>query len=91
MTNGIEGINMHTANPLQRSFTTAHTRRVIDLEIEMAEALIEKDGTAFPDSTFEEGYISALKFILNQSSSNVREEYEDMMDELNGKDESEAA
>ncbi len=82
---------MHTANPLQRSFTTAHTRRVIDLEIEMAEALIENDGTAFPDSTFEEGYIAALKFVLNQSSSNVREEYEDMMDELNGKDESEAA
>ncbi|AUR82793.1 coil containing protein [Vibrio phage 1.028.O._10N.286.45.B6] len=82
---------MTMPNPLQRSFTTAHTRRVVDLEIEMAEALIEKDGTAFPDSTFEEGYIAALKFILNQSSSNVREEYEDMMDELNGKDESEAA
>ena len=81
---------MTMPNPLQRSFTTAHTRRVVDLEIEMAEALIEKDGTAFPDSTFEEGYIAALKFILNQSGSNVREEY-DMMDELNGKDESEAA
>ena len=29
---------MTMPNPLQRSFTTAHTRRVIDLEIEMAEA-----------------------------------------------------
>ncbi|WP_339376993.1 hypothetical protein [Candidatus Enterovibrio escicola] len=65
MTNGIEGLNMHIANPLQRSFTTAHTRSLIDLEIEMAEALIKKNGIAFPDYIFEKCYIAALKFILN--------------------------
>ncbi|WP_223824374.1 hypothetical protein [Candidatus Enterovibrio escicola] len=56
---------MHIANPLQRSFTTAHTRSLIDLEIEMAEALIKKNGIAFPDYIFEKCYIVALKFILN--------------------------
>ncbi|WP_223866661.1 hypothetical protein [Candidatus Enterovibrio escicola] len=45
MTNGIEGSNMHRANPLQGFFTTAQTRSMIGREIEMAEALIEK--TAF--------------------------------------------
>lgn len=70
---------------LQRAFTTPHSRGRIEREIEMAETLIENDGTAFPDSSFEEGYIAALKFVLNREGSNVREEYEDMMDELNSK------
>ncbi|MEK2041099.1 hypothetical protein WOB69_01010 [Vibrio parahaemolyticus] len=66
---------------LQRSFTTPHSYGAIDREIEMAEALIENDGTAFPDCTFEEGYIAALKFIQGRLGSNVREEYEDMVSE----------
>lgn len=70
-------------NELQRSFTTPHSCRAIEREIEMAEALIEHDGTAFPDSTFEEGYIAALKFVMNRQGSNVRDEYEDMLNEIN--------
>ncbi|MEZ8102119.1 hypothetical protein [Vibrio bivalvicida] len=70
-------------NELQRSFTTPHTYSTLEREIEMAEALIEHDGTAFPDSTFEEGYIASLKFVMNRQSSNVREEFEDLQDEVN--------
>ncbi len=66
---------------LQRSFTTPHSYSAIEREIEMAEALIENDGTAFPECSFEDGYIAALKFVLNREGSNVREEYEDMMNE----------
>ncbi len=74
-------------NELQRSFTTAHSFRALEREVEMAEALIEHDGTAFPDASFEEGYIAALMFVFNRQSSNVREEFEDLMDELNSKGE----
>lgn len=70
-------------NELQRSFTTPHSYRTLEREIEMAEALIEHDGTAFPDSTFEDGYVAALRLVLGQQGSNVREEYEDLQDELN--------
>ncbi|MCU8204420.1 hypothetical protein M2H09_03855 [Vibrio vulnificus] len=66
---------------LQRPFISVHSRRQLEREIEMAEALIEVDGTAFPDCTFEEGYIAALRFVMNMEGSNVREEYEGMMDE----------
>ncbi|MEF1255974.1 hypothetical protein [Vibrio sp. M260112] len=74
-------------NELQRSFTTPHSFRALEREVEMAEALIEHDGTAFPDASFEEGYIAALRFVLNRQGSNVREEFEDLMDELNSKGE----
>ncbi|HDZ3731964.1 TPA: hypothetical protein ACK21Z_003185 [Vibrio harveyi] len=66
---------------LQRPFTTPHSFSAIEREIEMAESLIEQEGTAFPDGTFEEGYIAALKFVQGYQGSNVREEYEAMMDE----------
>lgn len=66
---------------LQRSFTTPHSYRALEREIEMAETLIEHDGTAFPDSTFEDGYIAALKFVMCHEGSNVREEYEALMSE----------
>lgn len=72
---------------LQRPFTTPHSFSAIEREIEMAESLIEQEDTAFPDGTFEEGYIAALKFVQGYQGSNVREEYEAMMDE----DEEEAA
>lgn len=66
---------------LQRPFTTPHSFSAIEREIEMAEALVEQEGTAFPDATFEEGYIAALKFVQGYQGSNVREEYEGMMSE----------
>lgn len=69
---------------MQRNFISVHSRSDIDREIEMAEALIEHDGSSFPDSTFEEGYIAALNYVLNRQGSNVREEYEDLMNEQNG-------
>ncbi|OEE42320.1 hypothetical protein [Vibrio anguillarum] len=68
-------------NELQRSFTTPHSYRTLEREIEMAEALIEHNGTAFPDCTLEDGYIAALRFVLGMEGSNVREEYEALMDE----------
>ena len=68
-------------NELQRSFTTPHSYRTLEREIEMAEALIEAEGTAFPDCTFEDGYIAGIKFAMGREASNVREEYEGMMDE----------
>ncbi|EQB9058586.1 hypothetical protein ACYVO5_000168 [Vibrio parahaemolyticus] len=68
-------------NELQRCFTTPHSYIALEREIEMAEALIEHNGTAFPDATFEDGYIAALKFVQGRLGSNVREEYEDMVNE----------
>lgn len=72
---------------LQRSFTTPHSFTVLEREVEMAEALIAHDGTAFPDSTFEEGYIAAIKFVQGYLGSNVREEYEGMQDEIDNEGE----
>lgn len=71
-------------NELQRSFTTAHSYSAIEREIEMAQVLIDEDGTAFPDSSFEEGYIAAMQFILTRQGSNVREEFEDLMGKQDG-------
>lgn len=65
---------------LQRPFISVHSRSVIEHEIDMAEAIIEHESTAFPDDTFEDGYIAALKFMLNQQGSNVREDYETIME-----------
>ncbi|EOX4942114.1 hypothetical protein ACFLJY_000752 [Vibrio alginolyticus] len=68
-------------NELQRCFTTPHSYSELEREIEMAEALIYNKGTVFPDDTFEEGYIAAIKFVQGCLGSNVREEYEDMVNE----------
>ncbi len=70
---------------LERSFVSVHSRSALEREVEMAEALIAGKGTAYPDSTFEEGYIAALNMVLNQQGSNVREEYEDLMESHHGK------
>lgn len=63
---------------LKRLFTTAISLSELEHEIVMAEAVMENEraGTAFPDSTFEDGYIAALNFVLGREGSNVREEYE---------------
>jgi hypothetical protein len=79
----------HMQNELQRSFTTPHTYGALEREIEMAEALVESQGTAFPDGTLEEGFIAGIKFVLCREGSCIRDAYEEMMD---GKDtEGEAA
>ncbi|EJL6577378.1 hypothetical protein NMS50_001629 [Vibrio cholerae] len=69
---------------LSRPFTSVHSKSALEREINMAEALMESDGTAFPDCTFEDGYIAALNFVMNREGSNVREEYEGMMSEQDG-------
>lgn len=68
---------------LEYSFVSVHSRSRLEREIEMAEAIMEHDNTAFPDSTFEDGYIAAIKFVMNREGSNVREEYDDIMQILN--------
>ncbi|MBE8578624.1 hypothetical protein [Vibrio sp. OPT18] len=64
---------------LERSFVSVHSRSRLEREIEMAEAIMEHNNTAFPDSTFEEGYIAAINFVLNRYSSSVRDEFEAIM------------
>ncbi|HIF6161000.1 TPA: hypothetical protein ACX3IN_001944 [Vibrio parahaemolyticus] len=68
---------------LERPFVSVHSRSAIEREVEMAESLIEQKGTVFEDATFEEGYIAALNMVLNRQGSNVREEYEVMMEKRN--------
>ncbi len=68
---------------LERPFVSVHSRSAIEREVEMAESLIEQEGTVFEDATFEEGYIAALNMVLNHQGSNVREEYEAMMEVQN--------
>ncbi len=62
-------------------YTTIHSHKAIEEEIYCAESLIDADGTAFPDSNFEEGYIAALRWVLGREPSNVREEFFAMMEE----------
>lgn len=64
---------------LERPFVSVHSRSTIEREVEMAEAIIEHKHTAYPDSTFEEGYIAALNLVLNTQGSNVREDFEAIM------------
>ncbi|ELY1986544.1 hypothetical protein SL034_001567 [Vibrio harveyi] len=71
------------SHEIHRPFITPHSFSALEREIEMAEALIESDGTAFPESNFEDGYIAALKFVQGYQGSNVSEEYEAMMKEKN--------
>ncbi len=70
-------------NELQRSFTTPHSFRALETEIEMAEAIIEYQGTSSPDSTFEDGVICCMRFVLGMEASSIREAFEEMMDEIN--------
>ncbi len=71
--------SLHTTG-LERSFVSVHSRSALEREIEMAEAIIDHEHTAFPDSTFEEGYIAALNLVMNRQGSNVREDYEAIME-----------
>ena len=65
-------------NDLKWLFTARYSKGELEREIVMAKAVMESElvGTAFPDSTFEDGYIAALNFVLGNEGSNVREEYE---------------
>ncbi|AYO18076.1 hypothetical protein D0812_27440 [Vibrio owensii] len=66
---------------LERSFVSVHSRSTLEREVEMAEALMENGVNPFlEDVTPTEAYIEALKFVMNQQGSSVREDYEDLMD-----------
>lgn len=67
-------------NSLERPFVSVHSRSTLEREIGMAETIMEHENTAHPDATFEEGYIAAINFVLNRYSSNVRDEFEAIMD-----------
>ncbi|EJB8688799.1 hypothetical protein C1S99_10765 [Vibrio parahaemolyticus] len=66
---------------LERPFVSVHSRSTLEREVEMAEALMENGVNPFlEDVTPIEAYIEALKFVMNQQGSSVREDYEDLMD-----------
>ena len=62
-------------------FTAPYSRGELVKEIEMAEAVIETEGTAYPDSSFEDGYIAALNFVLGNEQSSMREEFDALIAE----------
>lgn len=65
---------------LERPFVSVHSRSDLETEIEMAEELISAGTPAFqPDDTAEDGYIAALRFVLNNTASSVRDEYDALM------------
>lgn len=65
---------------LERPFVSVHSRSALEREIEMAEELLSSGRPAFlPDDTAEEGYIAALRFVLNNTASSVREVYDELM------------
>ncbi|HCH1426945.1 TPA: hypothetical protein NKQ26_004858 [Vibrio parahaemolyticus] len=70
---------------LERPFVSVHSRSALEREVEMAEALIAEKGSTYPDATFEEGYIAALNMVMNHQGSNVREEYEELMESQDAK------
>ncbi len=72
-------------NDLKWLFVSGYSKSELEQEVDMAQALIDHDGTVFSDSTFEEGYIAALNFVLGRQASNVAEEYQHLMVELNDK------
>lgn len=46
-----------------KQFLTPHTSEAIEQEIELAQTLIEIEGTGYPDDTFEDGVIAALRWV----------------------------
>lgn len=65
---------------LQRSFTTPHSYRALEREIEMAEELLNMKG----HHEHLESHIAAIRFVLGQQGSEIKEEYEALMSEQHG-------
>lgn len=67
-------------------FTAPYSRGELVKEIEMAEAIVRTQDTAYPDYSFEDGYIAALNFVLGNEQSSMREEFDALIAEgkLNG-------
>ncbi|MDA0148829.1 hypothetical protein [Vibrio sp. LaRot3] len=45
------------------TFLCPHTPQAIEAEIDLAQMLIELEGTGYPDDTFEDGVIAALRWV----------------------------
>lgn len=46
-----------------KQFLCPHTKQAIEQEIELAQTLIEMEGSGYPDDTFEDGVIAALLWV----------------------------
>ncbi|HHC6666662.1 TPA: hypothetical protein ACN315_000447 [Vibrio parahaemolyticus] len=67
---------------LERPFVSVHSRSALEREVEMAEALMANGINPFLEGVNPtEAYIEALRFVMNQQSSCMRADYEDMMEE----------
>ncbi|ODS10951.1 hypothetical protein [Vibrio scophthalmi] len=44
-------------------FLSPHTNKAIEQEIDLAQTVIEIEGTGYPNDTFEDGVIAALRWV----------------------------
>ncbi|TOL25199.1 hypothetical protein [Vibrio parahaemolyticus] len=44
-------------------FTSPHDQEAVEKEIDLAQTLIEIEGTGYPDDTYEDGVIAALRWM----------------------------
>lgn len=44
-------------------FTSPHNQEAVEKEIDLAQTLIEIEGTGYPDDTYEDGVIAALRWV----------------------------
>lgn len=44
-------------------FLSPHTNQAIEQEIDLAQTVIEIEGTGYPNDTFEDGVIAALRWV----------------------------
>lgn len=47
-------------------FVSVHSLRALLQELENAETIIERDGTAYPDETFKDGVAEAIRWVLGK-------------------------
>ncbi len=49
-------------------FTSPHDVEAVEKEIDLAQTLIEIEGTGYPDDTYEDGVIAALRWVQGRWS-----------------------
>ncbi|MEJ6520616.1 hypothetical protein PQI64_12735 [Shewanella bicestrii] len=62
-------------------FTAPYSKGELEKDIEMAEEIVRTQDTAYPDYSFEDGYIAALNFVLGNEQSSMREEFDALIAE----------
>lgn len=65
------------SSALPQRFVCIHSRARLEREIEMAEEIESEKGW----SQHIESYASAIRFVLGQQGSEIREEYEELMEQ----------